>query len=756
MNLRVNTPAFRTPRHLIPRPHAAKPQEVIEALLEAGAEQPRGTDTLVGQYTDAQLEKLREYHRRSCERCSDGHGTCRAEYIFSCLRHGFKLPFCASLTDEEVDDKLGAMKRKFKEHHHEEEVMSKLDEDLREQIEAEFPAVEAAAQGQVKALNPRVFITKFEAPPGDTTGLRTVPKDRVCVDCTGSGLNGVLPDIKFQYASVTDAANLMKKEGWMMRVDLKKGYRQCSIHPDSRPYLAFVHRGQTYQYQTLPFGVSLACIYFSAYTALIADIIRQHTKADVVVYLDDFWLHSTDRKEVEDAYTFTKLLEEHTGLKVNHEKTIGPAQSLEFLGINLCSTNMKMFITDERRARIAGELRTQWLDRDTTHLFSLRQLRHIAGVVNWAAMVRPAGPSYMNEFYNTMGVARDGMPSSTGQRTRLSSALRKDMADWEDLLLDLDGFSGSVLITNTRRAQLHPVFSDASGDDGVGVHWIPGHLPEGSPVHVGRSRDSLTYGEPWREGADMVCSSSIAVKELYGWWLALEQWGTQMEGCTLPLVTDNKGNMYAALRQRAPRCTSGTSRARRRKDQRLSTLLTRQIFELADLYGICLVPLWVPRDLNTLADSLSHYDEAVRLGILTPLSSPELHRATRNQTVEGLEARGAAVREEAAARRSSRDAAAHGQSSSDGEEVRPGDEPLHALLRELEPASTATRGETVVRATEGVPAVLCARTREQEPQPDERSDADQAGSRAGGAGPAVEGRREGAEEGSERREEDEP
>ena len=53
-------------------------------------------------------------------------------------------------------------------------------------------------------------------------------------------------------------AQLVQKEDWCVKIDLKDAYFCLSVAREHRKYLRFQWQGQTLEFQTLPFGLGSA------------------------------------------------------------------------------------------------------------------------------------------------------------------------------------------------------------------------------------------------------------------------------------------------------------------------------------------------------------------------------------------------------------------------------------------------------------------------------------------------------------------
>jgi len=70
---------------------------------------------------------------------------------------------------------------------------------------------------------------------------------------------------------LSEVAEYLGSEDCFMLTDLKSGYHQLKMHPDTYRFLCIEFGGQLYYFTHLPFGVSSAC---KTYTVLMSEVYR--------------------------------------------------------------------------------------------------------------------------------------------------------------------------------------------------------------------------------------------------------------------------------------------------------------------------------------------------------------------------------------------------------------------------------------------------------------------------------------------------
>ena len=76
-------------------------------------------------------------------------------------------------------------------------------------------------------------------------------------------LNKFLPKIHFKMETLKSICHSLKPNDFLTSLDLRDAFLHVPIHPQSQKYLQFVWRGKKFQFQTLPFGLSLSPLVFT-------------------------------------------------------------------------------------------------------------------------------------------------------------------------------------------------------------------------------------------------------------------------------------------------------------------------------------------------------------------------------------------------------------------------------------------------------------------------------------------------------------
>ena len=135
----------------------------------------------------------------------------------------------------------------------------------------------------------------------------------------------------------TSRTSLQQGE-WVTSIDFKDAYFHIPIPEQSRKYLRFHVQGQTYQFRTLPFGLSTAPLEFTV-VAKKVKLIAIHKGIRIHQYLDDWLVRATSNQVcLQHTQDLVKMCQK-LGWLVNLEKSeLEPKHIFDFVG---CQFDLK-------------------------------------------------------------------------------------------------------------------------------------------------------------------------------------------------------------------------------------------------------------------------------------------------------------------------------------------------------------------------------------------------------------------------------
>ena len=275
------------------------------------------------------------------------------------------------------------------------------------------------------------------------------------------------------YASVGDAIDSINHHCllYLAKADIKDAYRLVPLHPSCYNLLGFRLKGLYYYDKCLPMGASSSCkIFESISTALQAILCSLYKVRFLVKMLDDFLF--LGRSEGECRYGLDSFI--HLcgllSIPLAEEKTVLPARSATFLGVNIDTLSQRVSIPAEKVSSYAACL-DSLLARDYC---SLKEFKSTIGKLQFTCLVIPAGRAFLRRMHDaTRG------KTSPFSRVRLGPGIKEDLCMWKEFL---SGFNGRGLLAYEdplSSPDLH-MYSDSSLSGygaTLGTRFIVGKFP---------------------------------------------------------------------------------------------------------------------------------------------------------------------------------------------------------------------------------------------------------------------------------------
>ena len=227
---------------------------------------------------------------------------------------------------------------------------------------------------------------------------------------------------------------------------------------------------------TIPTTLTAVTINPSLGTSPFVWIVQQYLPHIKIVHvLDDFLFVAPSYQECSLALAKFKHICDMLGVPLAPEKTMGPATSLPFLGIDLDTHLMQATLPEDKIQRML---------RDTDFLLSsqsvvLKRLQSINGLFNFACQVIVPARAFMRSLFEmTKGVPR------AYHHVRISLPAKKDLQVWREFLahfnrksffLDFRFQSNSTLhlYTDSAASIGMQLFLGMSGSQGSGLPHTP-------------------------------------------------------------------------------------------------------------------------------------------------------------------------------------------------------------------------------------------------------------------------------------------
>ena len=158
-------------------------------------------------------------------------------------------------------------------------------------------------------------------------------------------LNQFLVHNHFKIEGMHVVRDLLQKNDWMTRIDLKDAYFSIPINTQHQRFLWFKWQKRAFQFTCLPFGLASAPRVFTKILCPVVGFL--HSKGiRCVIYLDDILLLDPDKTKV---IATTLVLLKALGFLVNYLKSVlEPTQKLIFLGFIIDSIMKELSLPQEK------------------------------------------------------------------------------------------------------------------------------------------------------------------------------------------------------------------------------------------------------------------------------------------------------------------------------------------------------------------------------------------------------------------------
>lgn len=369
-----------------------------------------------------------------------------------------------------------------------------------------------------------------------------------------------------------------------VKLDLEAAFRQIPVRPDDWHLLGFKWDGQYYFDTVLAFGLRSAPYIFNLFAEGLHWIMQRHLPARIRHYLDDFlatFAPSLPAPTVNAALDWSLSLGHHLGLSFQESKVIGPATTIEYLGITLDSIAMEARLPPDKH-RYLLELLHLW--RTRSHC-TLQDLQELSGFLQFTSQVIPLSRAFLRAFYTFSSSFR-----SRNTRRRITPAVRRDLDWWLAVSTTWNG----IRLLTPNRPVLH-IFTDASGTKGIGgifsASWFATRIPRRYRKH------------------------DIQFKELFAVLHAVLCWGEHYRAHHVVFHVDNQAVCAAleSLTNRSPPVMQ----------------ILRSFLELACRLDFSFSSSWLSSAANAIADAASlfymhAYSNSHHISTQSPQSRPSV------------------------------------------------------------------------------------------------------------------------------------
>ncbi|XP_051175652.1 uncharacterized protein LOC127290874 [Leptopilina boulardi] len=186
-------------------------------------------------------------------------------------------------------------------------------------------------------------------------------------------LNEFISTSHFKLEDMKTALRLLNRDYHMAVMDLTDAYLMVPVTEEHRKFLRFIFRGETFEFQCLPFGLCTAPFVF---TKLLKPVIQKLRSQGIimVVYLDDILIIARSKDECYRHISVTRQLLESLGFIISEKKSqLEPSQRCTFLGFILDSRKFRLELTENKRISIFQHV-SKFLNNPNCKIEELAQL----------------------------------------------------------------------------------------------------------------------------------------------------------------------------------------------------------------------------------------------------------------------------------------------------------------------------------------------------------------------------------------------
>ena len=284
-------------------------------------------------------------------------------------------------------------------------------------------------------------------------------------------LNSWVQPQHFKMEGIHTLRELLVRNDWLAKLDLKDAYFTVPIHRDHQKYLRFVVEQVHYQFTCLPFGLSCAPWAFTKVLRPVAAFLRT-LGVRMIVYIDDMFIMGESPDVVRDHVTAMVALLEGLGFIVNTDKSVlSPTQQLEFLGLQVSSVDLHLRLPGEKIKQIRVEA-SQLLRAE---ICTARKLAQFIGRLNATAQAVFPAPLFYRHLQRDLQQTLSQNGQDYNSSLQLSREAREEIQWWQQ---HLSQWNGRSLI---RHQEQMVICSDASlagweavcGKTRTGGPWSP-------------------------------------------------------------------------------------------------------------------------------------------------------------------------------------------------------------------------------------------------------------------------------------------
>lgn len=294
-----------------------------------------------------------------------------------------------------------------------------------------------AMDNEIKSLQDKGAIHQASlSDPGFVSSLFMVPKkgggQRPVINL--KALNNFVEYSHFKMEGIHMLRDLLRKDDFMVTLDLKDAYFTVPVWINHQKYLRFLWKGTMWEFACLPFGLASAPRVFSKIMKPVIGMLRK-MGVRLIVYLDDILIMAESKQLATQHAQLVASTLENLGFVVNYEKSVlTPSLQMEFLGFLVDSKTLTLALPHEKVRKIQRECQKAL----TVPSLTLRKLASLIGLLNSSIQAVFPAPLHYRHLQN---LKNQQLCHSMNYESEvlLSPQAQEELSWWRDSLLAWNG-----------------------------------------------------------------------------------------------------------------------------------------------------------------------------------------------------------------------------------------------------------------------------------------------------------------------------
>ena len=320
-------------------------------------------------------------------------------------------------------------------------------------------------------------------------------------------LNKSVEFIHFKMHTIRDVLQLIRKNCFMISIDLKDAYHTIKIREDFQCFLKFNFKDQLYNYTCYPNGLGPCPRKFTKVTSVPMAEVRK-IGHPISGYIDAFIMIKMTKIACFEAGISTANMFQTLGFVIHPEKSqLEPTQKIIFLGFVIDSVTMTISLTEKRRNALHSLLLNILRLKSPT-------IRYVAKVIGHIISALPAskfGSLYYRDLENDKVVALQSNQGNFDAKMHISEAGIAEIKWWLSEINSLQNWILPPPITDE-------LFCDASDYAWGGIYKLQKN------------------GGAWLHSE---ISMHINAKEMMAIYFTLKSFSKQLQGKHVKIFSDN-------------------------------------------------------------------------------------------------------------------------------------------------------------------------------------------------------------------------